>query len=270
MKDIKNAMQEYENMLLDSTKYTGNLEPEKKIFSASMLGDDILQNFYKFKYGGKNSIQFEANTFGSIYQLGVDSAVDRYSTKNNNSKYISALRLQFNLPDTEWIISGEMDQIDTENRVIFDNKVTTTTTISKIKSEGKNHQYALQMAVYKWLLYQHNKNHGIEAPQEYEAVLAVVDKKFSYFTTKKMNQLTFMRVNTYSIEETEQLLQERIKNLNEFIDLNQEPGQCQNLFWYQTKGQAKKPMRCIHYCDYATKCKYFNDEKHKLNMLLDL
>jgi len=39
-----------EQALLNGTKYKGNKEKEKKIFSASMLGNTVLQNYLKYKY----------------------------------------------------------------------------------------------------------------------------------------------------------------------------------------------------------------------------
>lgn len=268
----KTAIQEFEQMLLKGTKYTGNQESYKKVFSASMLGNDPLQNYLKYMYGGKDSTQFEANTFGSVYQLGVDMAADKWNSMNSpEMQYINALRLQSKLEGTDWIISGEMDQLDMKNYVIFDNKVTTATTLGKIKSEGKNHSYALQLGVYKWLLYQDEVNRGIK-PNEYTGVLAVVDKGFSYFKTNKYNQLTFVEVETYSVEDIGVMLKETIDTLQDYIDLEQEPGECKNKFPYKAKGQkVAKPMRCIHYCDFAEHCKYFRtDGPAAIKELLDL
>jgi len=262
----KKACREYEQMILNATKYTGNQEPDVKIFSASMLGNEPLQNYLKFKYGGKENIQFEATTFGSVYQLGIDTAVEKNTDK---IKYTSAKRIKIELPNG-WIVSGEMDQIDWENEVIFDNKVTTSTTIDKIKSEGKNHQYALQMGVYKWLL----KKDAIqkeEEPINFSTVLPIVDKNFSYFKKNKYNQLTFVEVETFTTDEIEQLLIEKTNELDEYINANEEPPKCKEVWPYGRKGEARKPMRCIYYCDFAEHCKYYNSNSPSaINALLDL
>ena len=258
----KIACKDYEKMLLDATVYSGNKEPGHKRFSASMLGSDLLQNFYNYKHGSSDSIQFEANTFGSIYQLGVDLAC------KDNIQYLSAKRLSHTL-DNGWEISGEMDQIDVINKVIFDNKVTTLTTIKSIRKEGKNHGYALQLGVYKWLLSKLERG-------PYTTVLPVVDKGFSYFNEKSPNQLEFVDVETYDPNEIELMLYEKTNELQTFIDLDEEPAECSNLFWFARKGQRKKKMRCIHYCDYSAKCKYYNHEneyfaeRNAVNDLLDL
>ena len=250
-KSVKVGTEEYEQMLLHAAKYTGNQEKEKKIFSASMLGNDPLQNFLKFKHGGRDSIQFEANTFGSIYQLGVDSAAEMWNNFKNETQYENAKRIKVEI-ENGWIVSGEIDQLDHKNKIIFDNKVTTATTIAKIKKEGPSHQYALQLGVYKYLLEKEAEKTGSEKI-EYSTVLPVVDKGFSYFKQNKNSQLTFVEVSTYSTDEIEKMILEKTNELDMYIDLGTEPGRCTNLFPY--KG---KPMRCIHYCDFAKHCKHFS------------
>lgn len=261
MTNIKEAFADYENMLLEAARYSGNKEPGKKAFSASMLGNDVLQNFLKFKHGSSDSTQFEANTFGSIYQLGVDLASDTFN-KEHGERYKSAFRHRV-LLDNGWEVSGEMDQIDTKLKVIFDNKVTTATTLAKIKSEGKMHQYALQLGVYKWLMW---KLEGIE----YQVAIPLIDKGFSYFKPMKNNQLEFVEVETYSPDEIEKMLIEKTIELQQFIDLDQEPDQCANLFLYGRKGEIKKRMRCLFYCDFASVCKYNQNTHVNAMSLLDL
>ena len=252
----RKACDQYEQMLLNAAKYTGNKEPGVKRFSASMLGNDLLQNYLKFKFGSSDGNKFEANTLGSIYQLGVDAAADKESFK-----YTSALRLQETLSNG-WIVSGEMDQIDKENKVIFDNKVTTATAIGKVPTEGKEHGYALQMGTYKWLV---NKSDG----ELYSTILPMIDKSFSYFKTNKNDQLTFVEVETYNSEEIEQKLLTATNELDHYIDLDIMPEKCKNTWPYKRKGQPAKPMKCIHYCDQSANCPYYYDG-NTVNNLLDL
>jgi len=268
MNNTKQAIKDYELMLLNGARYSGNSQNNKKIFSASMLGSDLLQAYYKYKYGYTEDTKFEANTFGSIYQLGVDKAIE--NSDMFSLQYKSALRHEVKLPNG-WTISGEMDQIDTKNKVIIDNKVTTSTTIDSIRKEGKNHNYGLQLAVYKWLLYDYQKNVLNQEPDEYKTMLAIIDKKHSLFSKKiKYDMLTFVEINTYSLEEIELMLVNKTNELQQYIDLNEEPPMCENLFWYGQKG-SRKPMKCLHYCDFSHHCKYYkNSEKDTLNILMDL
>jgi len=260
MKDnIQKACKEYEQKLLDAARYSGNKEPGKLIFSASSLGNTQLQNYLKFKYGSKDDKEFGANTFGSIYQLGVDKAFE------HDPQYHNALRLKWKLSNG-WIISGEMDQVDDVNKVIFDNKVTTTTTIGKVYKERLVHHYALQMAVYKWLLYKNFE-------KKYDTVLPMVDKSYSHFRENKYDQLTFVEVDTYSFEEIEQKLIDTTNELQNNIDLEIEPAQCsqKDLWFYKPKGATKaKPMRCLKYCDQSNNCPYFDSDHYDMNELMNL
>ena len=263
MSNIQKAFRKYEQMLLDASKYSGNSEPGKKSFSASQLGSDMLQIYLKYKNGSKETTKFGANTIGSIYQLGVDVAADTWNENLVGSDdYTSAKRIK-QMIDNGWEISGEMDQIDNEYKVIFDNKVSTATTIKKIREEGKMHGYALQLGVYKWLMWK-------ETGEIYKTALPVVDKGHSHFKTNKNECLEFIEVETYSPEEIERMLYEKTNELQEYIDLDQAPGECQNLWIMARKGQKAKRMKCMYYCDQNKNCKYYNVDRVAINELLDL
>jgi len=256
------ACDKFEAMLLNAAKYTGNTEPGKKKFSASMLGNDVLQNFLKFKFGSHDGNKFEANTLGSIYQLGVDEAVEINNQDDTKHSYISAQRLYQTLSNG-WEVSGEMDQVDNENEVIFDNKVTTATAIGKVPTEGKEHGYALQMGTYKWLMY---KEYGVL----YQTVLPMVDKGYSYFKTNKNDQLTFVDVETYTPDEIEEKLLTATNELQHYIDLDITPERCANVWPMKRKGQPAVMMRCKHYCDNSHNCPHYNSDYHDVNTLMDL
>jgi len=258
--DIKNSFKDYEQMLLNAARYSGNREKEKKIFSASMLGNELLQNYLKFKYGIKDKDQFEANTFGSIYQLGVDVAAEKYNKKEApKTRYLSAYRIKIPLSNG-WIISGEMDQIDTKYNIIFDNKVSTATTVKKIKTEGLRHQYALQLGVYKWLLHKQAELNNIE-PVDYKGAIALVNKTFSYYKTNNTNQLNLIEVPTFDIDKIEELLIEVTDLLEIAIQSDKQPERCKNLFPFKQKNGKTLPMRCLYYCDLVEHCKSFKDGK---------
>jgi hypothetical protein len=269
MNNTKEACRDYELMLLNAARYSGNKKKEQKIFSASMVGNDLLQNYYKYMYGSSDQQKFGANTFGSIYQLGVDKAIE--DSELFSERYTSAFRHQVTLSNG-WIISGEMDQIDNKLKVIFDNKVTTGSKIKTLKKEGKHSQYALQMATYQYLLYDYQKNIlNIEEPDVYSAVLAIIDKKHTLFTKKvEFEQLTFMEMDTFEIDEMKTILLDKTNELQQYIDLGQEPAQCDNLFFFGQTG-SRKPYRCLHFCDFSSNCKYFDKSgKMKMNTLMGL
>ena len=245
-----------ENTLVKAAAYSGNMEPGKKQISASQLGNDTLQLYLKYKHGGKESIIFDAATFGSIYHLGAEYAfkdIDTVETEKSLSYELS----------NGWLVTGSIDLIDHKHKLIVDHKTTTATSIASTQKEGKNSSYGLQQSVYRWLL---KKNYDLD----YSAILAMVDKNFSYFKDNKFNQINFIEIDTHTIEDTEQLLLDKTNELQSYIDLDQEPGQCQNLFWYARKGQKRKAMKCLHYCDQSQHCPYFSDFNAVKDLLMGL
>ncbi len=156
-----------------------------------------------------------------------------------------------------------MDQFCNEYEVIFDNKVTTATAIGKVPTEGKDHGYALQMGVYRWLMF---KKKGKIFP----TVLPMVDKGYSYFKVNKTEQQNFIEVDTYSPEEIEDKLIEATNELQHYIDLDITPDKCSNVWFMKRKGEPAKPMRCIYYCDQSDNCPYYYKEHHEINKLMDL
>ena len=248
MQILKDAFEDYEKKLLKASEYSGanvKKEVDGYILSASMLANDDLQNYYKIKSQPREQLVFGANTFGSIYQLGVDKAFE------GDERYESAKRITLPLID-KWYVSGEMDQIDHERKIIFDNKVISGTEFKKIRSYDKNGKYNLQLGVYRWLMWK-------ETGEDYNTALVAIDKSFSLYKNDKHNFLNFIAMSTHEPEEMEKILIEKAKLLQEFLDLDIEPAQCKNLFWYKQKDGRSVPMRCIHYCDYAAQCKYYSD-----------
>ena len=271
MSNIQQAKIDFENMLLESAEYSGNKLPEQKIFSASMLGNDMLQIYLKYFNGTTSQKQYGMNTLGSVYQLGADVAADNWNERHYSQKkpqYQQALRLTYKLSNG-WTISGEMDHIDWINNVIVDNKVVTETSVLKVKSEGKDNGYALQMGVYQFLLYNHMKTtFKIPEPEIFKVLLPMINKGHSlYKKINKTNILNMIEPETYSLADIEQLLIDKTNLLQEYIDLNEFPPECENLWWFGFGAAPKKKMRCLHYCDQSKFCPNLTDHNVMTNLL---
>jgi len=270
LSNIEQAKLDFEAMLLEASEYSGNKLPEQKVFSASMLGNDMLQIYLKYFHGSKKQKYFGMNTAGSIYQLGADVAADQWNAKYHSEvkpQYQQALRLTYTLPNG-WIISGEMDHIDWINKVIIDNKFVTETAVLKVKSEGKNNGYALQMAVYQFLLYNYMLEQDIPEPEVFKVLLPMVNKGHSLY--KKINKTNIMNMiepETYSLEDTKQMLIDKTNLLQEYIDLNEFPPECENLWWFGFGSAPKKKMRCLHFCDFIDHCPNMSEHSIMANLL---
>ena len=270
MPNIEQAKIDFEQVLLNASTYSGNKKKEQKIFSASMLGTDMLQIYLKYYHGSSDQKQFGMNTLGSIYQLGADRATemhDRQRAIDTEPQYENALRLTYKLSNG-WVVSGEMDHVDSVNKVIIDNKVVTETAVINVKKEGKNNSYALQMAVYQFLLYKSMQEGGIENPTVYKPLLTMVNKGFSHY--KKSNKLQIMNMiepDTHTLEDTEALLLEKTNQLQEYIDLGEAPPECANLWWFGFGAAPKRKMRCLYYCDQSKNCDHLSDHNVMANLL---
>lgn len=243
------AASAYQQAIVDGTAYSGNKEPGVKQFSASMLGDDILRNFFKFKYGSKESKRFTAATLGSTYQLGIDRIME------NNPRYISAARISKVL-DNGWTVSGEADQIDLELNVIIDNKVLTASGMKSAIDGNLDDNYNLQLGVYKWLFWNNPEFNAKLNPEftNLETSLAIVNKGSA---ASRGDEFNFKFIDTYPMETIESMIVERTNQIQSYIDSDTVPEKCVDVNKYgATKGV---PNKCALYCDYKDICPYFDN-----------
>ena len=254
------AAQDYTNLLVSASAYSGESRAQQKVFSASMLGNDMLQNYLSWKYGKSDKSKYGANTTGSIYQLGCDEAVNKYekdvleqgASVTYIARYESALRIQRTLPNG-WTISGEMDQVDHKLKVIIDNKVVNGTAFKEIMKNDIDHQYNLQLSTYQWLL---EPTHG-----RYEAILSIVNKAGAAI---RNDQYATLHLNTHSSEDIEAAFIAETDALSFYIDNDMIPERC-DIFKY---GKVKdRPARCALYCDHNHHCPHYNSYKMEKDII---
>ena len=236
------------NVLLSATGYSGHKDKGKKIISASSLGNEMLALYLDYKHGKQEDTKFEASNLGSVFHVGAEEIF-----KNEPNVELET-RLEYELSNG-WIVSGSIDMILHEFEMIVDWKVSTENSLKKIKSEGLNNGYALQLAVCKFLVH---KNYN----KDYEGALAFLDKKASYFKPKPTEVMNYLEVQTHMYDDIEELLIEKTNTLQEFIDNDMEPPKCVDLFPYKPKGLGGRtlPMKCIHWCSYNKNCKHYNED----------
>lgn len=251
------AAEDYTNLLVNMTQYSGNTAPQQKIFSVSSLGGEPLQNFLSWKYGKSDKSKYGANTHGSIYQLGADLAVDMFSKKQEEdgeefNRYQSAYRIKRELSNG-WIISGEMDHLDHKLKVIIDNKVVSGSAYKEIMKNLPDHSYNLQQAGYQWLL---EPEHG-----HYEAILSIVNKGGAAI---RNDVYTTLHLNTHPIDIIGEAFLRETTELQFYIDNDITPPQC-DIFKY---GKTKDiPNRCALYCDHNHHCPHYSPYKKERDII---
>lgn len=251
------AAEEYTALLINSTQYSGNTEPQHRIFSVSSLGGEPLQNYLSWKYGRTDKKIYGANTHGTIYQLGCDSAVSRFDNRIINGelqepRYQSAFRVKRVLPNG-WTISGEMDHLDHNLKVIIDNKVISGTAFKEIMKNSPDHSYNLQQAGYQWLL---EPTHG-----HYEAILSIINKGGAAI---RNDIYATLHLATHPTDIIEAAFIAETDVLQFYIDNDVTPPQC-DIFKY---GKTKDiPNRCALYCDHNHHCPYYGDYRKERDII---
>jgi hypothetical protein len=260
------AGEDYTNALLSSTHYSGNTDANTKIFSASSLGNDMLQTYYSWKYGKKDKEKFGANTVGTIYQLGCDAAIDKFNANADGSddkvllltglpRYESALRVKRQLSNG-WTVSGEMDHVDHKLKVIIDNKVISNFKYKDIMKNLPDNDYNIQLGVYKWLL---EPTYG-----EYEAILAIVNKGGA---AVRNDIYTLLHLNVHPTDIIEEAFINETNQLQFYIDNDIVPPQCDINKYGKTKDV---PNRCALYCEHNVHCKYYSPYRRDMDIIASL
>lgn len=242
--------------ILDAIQYSGNKEPGKKKFSASMTGNTTLMNYLFYKNGSTDSNKIDVSEMGSVGHIGTEII---FGKKENCS--VEYPLKEYTLSNG-WIITGTADLLIHDLEQGVDWKWSTSTTISKAKKEGKYNGYSIQQAVYRFLYYK-------ETGKLYKMGLGIWDKGNSHFKDNKNEVLELIQLDLMSIEEIEDLLLRKTNELQEYIDLDQEPAECnsEEKWLYRRKGKPTRPMRCLYYCSQAANCKHLSDRSTIANIL---
>lgn len=145
-----------------------------------------------------------------------------------------------------WSIIGIIRYVNHKANIIALPVVLSTNRILEITKQGKNNQYAIELATLRYL-------YGI--PDVNLAVIAI-DRLFTNYKTMPTKMLNFIEIiDTYSNAEIEQMLLLRTTELTKHLDSKTIPSICSNLRWHR-KNSKSTNMSCTHYCNYNHICKY--------------
>lgn len=241
-------MNNLEQILINETQYGGNNEPNVKQISASQFGDEMLQIWLRYKYGVPKRNKFDQSTIGSIVHKGIETILSKY----DNFETEKDVEKEF---DNGWKLSGSIDIIDNENRIIYDVKVTKQYTIEQLKKEPEHH-YIWQLSVYRYLM---NQLTGYD----YDIKLLAILKDGTEFDSRNgcaREHISIIDLEPKSYEQVENKFYEMTENIEKYEALGSKPNQCKDLWFRKVKGNLI-PMRCEVYCAYKDVCPYYNKPK---------
>ena len=210
----------------------------------------------QYKFQKKEQESFGANTIGSIFQLGIDAAIQK---NDSEGRYIFGKRMEYEL-ENGWKISGELDVMDTVENVIIDNKVISAYSYKDVMKNIPSSDYNLQVATYVMLDHISKRQEDVDAGYAHaepaSGALAIINKGGS---ASKNDIYTTLELNMYSPEEMMELYVLKAKELQHFIDTDTMPDEvCDTAKFGMEKGV---PKRCTLYCDYRDVCP--NYKKYK-------
>jgi len=239
--------------LVDETKYQGNTEPNSKTITASEFGSDILQIYYKQKYGVIEKEEFGQNTIGTLLHLAIQRILyDDFEIELSIEKPF----------DNGWKLSGSIDLMN--NEWIIDIKTTKSYTIENVLKD-KNHQYRWQLAVYKYLA-----NNVFKT--DFKTGILFVLKDGGYNISKNIDILSLdlieIDVSYLDVEKRFYEIIDKINALEKLSDDEIKNIHCEDLWWRKSKGRSE-PIRCKKYCSYNDKCLWYKNFK-KNPMQIDL
>ena len=233
--------------ILKLTSYSGDKEPGKKI-SASMFGRDLLEIYLRIKYGVIEKFDMGANTFGSLVHKGLESM----ECDNCEKEYSISIKR------SDYDLSATIDLIDHENKVIADYKFVKRYAFEKFDQYGS---YAEQLRFSKYILSKEDPKY-----KDYDMYLIMFIKDFeesSVFKKKEIYPIQYIKVE--DTMDTEKKIDLMIEYLNKYIEKDEFPDQCSDLFWRRDPHLNRSvPMKCKKYCSYSDFCPYYKAGKVEL------
>lgn len=255
-----NAQKDFEELLLKATQYSGSRKSGEKVISASSINREPYFLLVQHLFDKQEQSSYGANTTGSLYQLGLDSAL----ATHGKDRYITAKRMSYTLPNG-WKISGEYDIFDTETNTIIDGKVISDYAYKSVMKNDIDSDYNLQVATYSMLEHFSKSDDELTIrPLPAKGALHIVNKGGS---AAKNNISTWLDLFMHDADSMITIFTEKTNQLQEALDTYNATGElpedvCDTAKYGMEKGI---PKRCTIYCDYKDVCPHFNKNKSHID-----
>lgn len=255
-----NAQQDFEELLLKATQYSGSRKSGEKVISASSINREPYFLLVQHLFDKQEQSSYGANTTGSLYQLGLDLAL----ASHGNGRWKTAQRLTHKLPNG-WTISGEYDIFDTETNTIIDGKVISDYSYKSVMKNDIDSDYNIQVATYSALEHINKSEEELALRQlPAKGALHIVNKGGS---AAKNNISTWLDLFMHDADTIIQMFIDKTNQLQVLLDDYNATGKlpdevCDTAKYGMDKGV---PKRCTLYCDYKDVCPHFNKNKSHID-----
>ncbi len=241
----------YENVL-KATEYGGAREPERKRLTASGLSTPMLQEYLKYMHGVPNNKEIDATTIGSLGHLACEQLLQN----------LSGIQTEVSLShkfDNGWELSGSMDVVNLQHRWIGDFKFTKFGAGTKVKAaikSGKHHDYIVQLNVYRYL---YKKIHEVD--MKMRLYMFYKDGGVNYKTGGDIPHNEIIEIPLISDFEITEMFMDKVKALEGYIELNETPSKCTDIYHYSNKAGVNRDLRCELWCSYSDVCPYYEKQQ---------
>jgi hypothetical protein len=261
-------------LILEGTQYVSGYENENDdyVISASMVGNDHLQNYLSIIHGKPPEKEITDATLGTIFHRGMDSIVKEKMAKNyTEGEELDIIGSEVPMHvklSNDWILSGTADLIvrsGTNRFEIHDYKLTKNYTRKMMKKNINTHSYTKQLNILNALFRENMAGFGVRK------ILGDITLVADFFL-KDSKAIEFEPVhnplvapNTWGTKEinaTETILKEVVEitdELQKYIESGEVPPKCADTWERYLKGKRIQ-ARCALYCSHGREglCPYYS------------
>lgn len=216
-------------------------ENEKHI-SASSFPNETLEIWFGI-HGYEREEKLSDATLGSLVHLGMERIFTEENYKTD-MRYIIEQRYASTIDGM--LVSGSPDLIDTKDKIIYDYKTSKNYSKKMLAKEGKYHRYAIQLAIYKWLI-------SPTLGEDYTCKILWIMKDSS--APKGEPVFVEQEIEIMTMSEIQDYMSEKIKVLNAY-DKDNMPSKCKDL-WTRNINKSLVNTKCHYYCSYKKVCPHF-------------
>jgi len=254
--------------IIAGTQYVSGYEntEDKYVISASMVGNDPLQNYLTIIHGKQVDVEISDATLGTIFHLGMEELMVRRVREANSPVIGVEKSMHMELPNG-WIMSGTADLVTKQDAAtlnIHDYKLTKTYALKMLKSSLSSHNYSKQMRVLKTLLKNEVDNSVIKKYKNINMKIEIFVKDSKAVNFEPV--LTTVDVpNANGADDaaaSEVLIAEVVQitdSLQSYIEGGTIPPICEDRWPRKVKDKVI-PTRCAFYCSHgkAGLCPHYN------------
>ena len=259
------------NLIVEGTKYVSGFinEDDDYVISASMVGNDPLQNYLAIVHGKGTETEITDATLGSVFHRGMEEIVKEKMT--SDAKIYGAEVSMHHRLVNGWILSGTADLIvepKKYNYEIHDYKLTKKYTRKMTEKDKHTSNYTKQLHVLDALFRRDTtlSRTMIEGDIELHCDFFLKD------TVAVNHEAVFQpfiipnKTGTSDMNATDTLFAEVVEitnSLQSYLESGTIPPVCADRWPRNVKGKIIS-SRCEFYCSHKSVCPHYNPDPRKI------